>query len=152
MKTILHPALVWLLLALPAQAQGPALPLHGNYCGIGHSTGLPPIDALDAACMRHDICAAQRGTLDCGCDIGFMNELRAQPWPDPVLADKARAIYDSIGMTPCADPSGMAYKMACVASDWMQDVMSGREMPTDIFRRWSQIGSTGLSNGYWNGR
>ena len=144
--------LLLILTALPAWANGPAFPLHGNWCGIGHTGGpySAPVDPLDAACMRHDLCAAQRGDLNCGCDIAFMNELRNQPWPNPVIADKARAIYDSIAMMPCSNPAGMAYKAACVSSDLMKDTVTGHEMPTDILRRWAKVGSKGLSNAYWS--
>lgn len=141
------------LTALPAQAQEPAFPLHGNWCGIGHGGGpwaLQPIDPLDAACMRHDICTEQLGRFDCGCDIAFMQELRSQYWPNPEIADKARAIHDAIAMMPCSSPQGMAYKAACLASDLATDMMSGREMPMDILRRWGLVGATGLGNSYWN--
>jgi len=36
--------------------QQPAALFHGNYCGFGNNAPLPPIDALDAACARHDAC------------------------------------------------------------------------------------------------
>lgn len=42
---------------------------HGNYCGYGNrGEGLPPTDALDAACMRHDACYDRAGHRSCGCD------------------------------------------------------------------------------------
>ena len=49
-----------------AQAQVFDLPrggllIHGNYCGPGNRAPLPPIDALDAACARHDACSPGRG-------------------------------------------------------------------------------------------
>ena len=35
---------------------------HGNYCGKGQrGEGLPPTDALDAACMRHEACYEAAG-------------------------------------------------------------------------------------------
>ena len=145
--------LLALLSATPSLASGPAFPLHGNWCGIGHSGGpfaAAPVDPLDAACMRHDICKADRGQLDCGCDLGFMDELRAQRWPDPVLADKAHAIYESIAVMPCSSPMGMAYKAACLASDVTRGAVTGREMPTEILRRWAKVGSTGLSRAHWS--
>ncbi|MDQ2090486.1 hypothetical protein [Marimonas arenosa] len=146
-------SLLFLLSALPSHATGPSFPLHGNWCGIGHSGGpysAAPIDPLDAACMRHDICAAQRGELNCGCDISFMRELRYQRWPNPVIADKARAIHDAIAMMPCANPMGMAYKAARLASDMTSDTVIGRELPTDILRRWAKVVSSGLSRSYWS--
>lgn len=47
-----------------------ALVFHGNYCGPGdRGVGLPPIDALDRACMIHDACSPGGGELPtCGCN------------------------------------------------------------------------------------
>ena len=52
------------------------MPLYGNWCGVGHpSHGFPPpVDAFDAACMRHDLCMAAPGS-ETGCDIAFVSEL-----------------------------------------------------------------------------
>lgn len=44
-------------LAQPSGLQQPAALFHGNYCGLGNNAPLPPIDALDAACARHDACS-----------------------------------------------------------------------------------------------
>jgi len=43
-------------LAQPYGLQQPAALFHGNYCGFGNNAPLPPLDALDAACARHDAC------------------------------------------------------------------------------------------------
>ncbi len=40
----------------PSGLEQPAALFHGNYCGLGNNAPLPPIDALDAACARHDAC------------------------------------------------------------------------------------------------
>ena len=62
-----RPTLAGALALLGALAASPAsaspfgcLPIYGNWCGPGHptSTALPPVDAFDAACMRHDLCTA----------------------------------------------------------------------------------------------
>ncbi|KQT46829.1 hypothetical protein ASG52_12240 [Methylobacterium sp. Leaf456] len=48
-----------------------ALVFHGNYCGPGsRGAGLPPVDALDRACMHHDACSppAGRGLPSCACN------------------------------------------------------------------------------------
>jgi hypothetical protein len=44
------------------------IPIHGNYCGPGHSGTGPPVDAVDQVCCRHDKCYCARGYLDCSCD------------------------------------------------------------------------------------
>ena len=144
--------LVLLLAASTATAQ--TVPLHGNWCGIGYSGGnlpypAPPTDPLDAACMRHDICIAYQGRFDCGCDLGFMVELRNTRWANPGLAEKARAIYEAIGMIPCTSPEGYAQKMGLVASDWTGDVLSGRQAPWQIMNRLSRLASDGLPYAGW---
>ncbi|GJE25219.1 hypothetical protein LKMONMHP_0052 [Methylobacterium organophilum] len=57
------------------------LVFYGNYCGPGSKgPGLPPIDALDAACMHHDACspAVGSGALpSCGCNRRLYKEARA---------------------------------------------------------------------------
>lgn len=56
------PLLLGAILAGPALAQTapmsrrPVMLIHGNYCGPGNNAPLAPIDALDAACARHDAC------------------------------------------------------------------------------------------------
>lgn len=58
-------------LALPAAPNlGSGLVFYGNYCGPGsRGAGLRPIDALDAACARHDACTPPPGALaSCGCN------------------------------------------------------------------------------------
>ncbi|AFL74069.1 hypothetical protein [Thiocystis violascens] len=54
------------------------MPLYGNWCGVGHpSHGFPPpVDAFDAACMRHDLCTGAPGS-ETACDIAFVTELHA---------------------------------------------------------------------------
>ncbi len=143
-------ALLALLTLLAGPAAGQSIPVHGNWCGPGYSGAnapypAPPTDALDAACMRHDLCKGARGPFDCGCDIGFMREVRATPWPNPGLASKARALYEAIGLTPCASPQGQAVKMGLVAGDWADGVATGREAPWEILNRLSRLGAYGLS-------
>lgn len=47
------------------------LVFHGNYCGPGsRGDGLPPVDALDRACMHHDACSPPvgQGLPSCACN------------------------------------------------------------------------------------
>lgn len=50
-------------------------PRYGNWCGKGHGGSGDPVDAIDAACKRHDECYAQYGFDDCGCDLNLRNEV-----------------------------------------------------------------------------
>ena len=52
---------------IKALRRGPLL-IHGNYCGIGNRPGAPPVDDLDAACMRHDACTQTGKMPSCKCD------------------------------------------------------------------------------------
>ena len=59
-----------------ALRRGPLL-IHGNFCGIGARPGVAPIDALDAACMRHDACTKTGSLPTCACDERLMREATA---------------------------------------------------------------------------
>lgn len=146
MKKILAP-LAFALLAAPAAAQNIAIPVYGNWCGPNHGGG-PAIDGIDAACMRHDYCTAQRGFYDCGCDLAMMSELRNQPYPNPWMADRARGLYEVIAVKPCDTPGGMSEKLEMAASDWINDVMTGREAPWSFLQRFGDIASEGLNRAY----
>lgn len=67
---------------------------HGNYCGKGsRGEGLPPIDALDAACMRHDACYDAAGTSACACDATLRREATAvSDDPSVPLETRRRAL------------------------------------------------------------
>lgn len=115
-------------------------PIYGNWCGPQHpvdmSRAAPPVNLLDAACMRHDYCVAAQGEYNCGCDISFLQELRSTRWPNPMVQNSARAIYDAIALVPCDTPDGTTYKQTLFAVDLFNDVMSGRGQPMDVFARW----------------
>lgn len=144
-------ALLTLTLGSPVRSQSLAFPVYGNYCGINHGAGpllIPPVDPVDAACMRHDICTDQHGRFDCGCDIALMNELRYQRWPTPETGEAARAIYEAIAVVPCSNPMGMVYKAAHVVQDLSTDGLTGRESPLLILRRLGHVGETGVLHAY----
>lgn len=44
------------------------MPIHGNWCGPGHSGPDAPIDTLDSLCQKHDNCYGSRGYFACSCD------------------------------------------------------------------------------------
>jgi tRNA(fMet)-specific endonuclease VapC len=62
-------------LAVPAKAQEgspvgkPKLLLYGNYCGPGNNAPAAPVDALDAACARHDACTPDDGLPSKACNM-----------------------------------------------------------------------------------
>lgn len=56
-------------LAQPSGLQQPAALIHGNYCGLGSNAPLPPVDALDAACARHDACTPVGGLPSRACNL-----------------------------------------------------------------------------------
>ena len=67
---------------------------HGNYCGKGQrGAGLPPIDALDTACMHHDACYDTAGYSSCACDAALTREAAAvSDDPDASLETRRRAL------------------------------------------------------------
>jgi hypothetical protein len=69
----------------------PKLLVHGNYCGLGNNAPLPPIDAVDAACARHDACTPAFGlpTQDCNFQLRRSAGLIAH---DTKQSDELRAI------------------------------------------------------------
>lgn len=94
---ILPPLLLVACLASPALAQSaidrgqPAALIHGNYCGLGNNAPRPPIDALDAACARHDACTPAGGLPSPACNLRFKRET-AFISRDPRQPDDLRAL------------------------------------------------------------
>lgn len=129
--------------ASPLAAQGINLPVHGNWCGPGHFGGMP-IDLLDAACMRHDFCTVEFGPYTCGCDLSFMQELRAVSWPNPYLAEKAHAVYEAMAIVPCDGPGGQA-KVDMALNDWAGRVAAGQEAPWAVLERLGRLATEGLA-------
>ncbi len=119
-----------LLVALsPAAAAFKCMPVYGNWCGIQYPPGFPasgimppPIDAFDAACMRHDICALGHGS-DTTCDRQFVVELRSlavqlgylpRPlrWAEYVIRVKAGGPWDGMPMPSPGDALGLMSALA----------------------------------------
>ena len=85
------------------QADQAPLLLHGNYCGPGNRPG-PPVDALDAACMRHDPCMPATGLPSCGCMTRLQNEAEAvahNPAEPPDVQILASATAAGAALTLC---------------------------------------------------
>jgi len=101
------------------------VPIYGNWCGIDYPShgAPPPVDAFDAACMRHDLCTAGPGP-DTPCDIALVSELRGiaaqvgylpRPlqWAEYVIRVKAGGSWGGIPMPTPWDAFGL---MSSVAS------------------------------------
>jgi hypothetical protein len=89
-----------------AHAAGPALLIYGNYCGPGNNAPLPPIDALDAACARHDACVPDisLGLPSCACHRRLQVEAGAvarDPYAPAQTRQTAQFISDVAGALPC---------------------------------------------------
>jgi hypothetical protein len=139
-RALIKRLFVILALLWPLGTSAQSVAVYGNWCGPNYPANPalagPPVDALDAACMRHDICTANRGRFDCGCDLALMNELRTTRWQNPGIQSAARGIYDAIAVTPCTDPFGTAQKQSLFMQDAMTDVFNGGAAPVDIMSRW----------------
>lgn len=61
--------------------QSSVFSMYGNWCGLYYpkdiSKAAPPVDELDAICMRHDLCYVAQGQFDCSCDQAFEENLSA---------------------------------------------------------------------------
>ena len=131
--------------AVQAQSWAPSgVTLYGNWCGPGTSLNAgPPLDPLDGACMRHDMCYVATGSVACECDVAFMRELRRIPYPNEDVFLRARAMSDALAMTPCDDPGGWAVKQSLMWSDIADDAISGRATPFEVPARWMYLFSRG---------
>ena len=91
-------------LAQPAANGGPKLLIHGNYCGPGNNAPLPPIDALDAACARHDACTPDVGLPSKACNLRLEREAEAVA-RDPRQPDDVRSLADVVASFAASNPS-----------------------------------------------
>lgn len=79
-QTLTAPFLLAACLVAPAllvsgeAAARPVMLIHGNYCGPGNNAPLPPTDALDAACARHDACTPDDGLPSQACNRRLQSE------------------------------------------------------------------------------
>ncbi|WCS26311.1 hypothetical protein LOK46_05605 [Methylobacterium sp. NMS14P] len=90
--------------AQPAAFGGPKMLIHGNYCGPGNNAPLPPIDALDAACARHDACTPQGGLPSQACNLRLQQEA-ALISRDPRQPDDVRSLAGLVAATATLIPS-----------------------------------------------
>ncbi|MCJ2020374.1 hypothetical protein MKK84_23570 [Methylobacterium sp. E-065] len=82
--------------------------IYGNFCGPGNrGPGYAPIDALDRACARHDVCSADplSSTLTaCACNRRLEREagmVARDPRASGHTRETARFIADFAAALPC---------------------------------------------------
>lgn len=94
-------------LAQPAANGGPKFLIHGNYCGPGNNAPLPPIDALDAACARHDACTPGIGLPTKACNLRLEREAAAVA-RDPRQPDNVRSLAGFVASFAASNASSPA--------------------------------------------
>jgi hypothetical protein len=97
------------------------MPIYGNWCGVDWpppgSYAPPPVDAFDAACMRHDFCTSGPGS-DTPCDVALVGELhtlayqygylpRPLQWAEYVIRLKAGGSWRGMPMPSPWDAFGL---------------------------------------------
>jgi hypothetical protein len=115
--------LLLVAVATPASAFK-CMPIYGNWRGIEHpASGFPPpVDAFDAACMRHDFCTASPGS-DQPCDLAFVGELhdiaarvgylpRQLQWAEYLIRVKAGGPAGGMPMPSPGDAFGLLSSIA----------------------------------------
>lgn len=94
-------------LAQPAANGGPKFLVHGNYCGPGNNAPLPPIDALDAACARHDACTPDVGLPSKACNLRLEREAE-EIAHDPRQPDDERSMASFVASFAASNASSLA--------------------------------------------
>ncbi len=82
--------------------------LHGNYCGPGNNGPAAPVDALDAACARHDACTPDRALAPKACNLRLQvdaERLADDPRQPPDLRMMAGLVASGAAMMPSAPAS-----------------------------------------------
>jgi hypothetical protein len=90
--------------AQPAAFGGPKMLIHGNYCGPGNNAPLPPVDALDAACARHDACTPDGGLPSQACNLRLQQEATLIS-RDPRQPQDLRSLAGLVAATAILIPS-----------------------------------------------
>ncbi len=115
----------------PRYARGPAWLIHGNYCGMGNNAPLPPVDALDAACARHDACTPYDGLPSQACNLRLQREaalIARDPRQSEDVRSMAGLLAFGAGMIPFdpTAPTAVAYRPVPVARPWIPVTAYGR--------------------------
>ena len=112
---------------------GPALLVHGNYCGPGNNAPLAPIDALDAACARHDACTPEGSLPSKACNLRLEREA-ARISRDPRQPEDLRAMAGliSAGASLMLSDSGGRQGHALLPAGLNRAVASPEPLSTDL--------------------
>lgn len=114
MNRSLLPLLLVTVLTVPAFSQtasaveGSPMLLHGNYCGPGNNGPAAPVDALDAACARHDACTPDGALAPKACNLRLQvdaERLADDPRQPPDLRMMAGLVASGAAMMPSAPAS-----------------------------------------------
>ena len=87
-----------------ARGGEPKLLIHGNYCGPGNNAPSPPVDAVDAACARHDACTPTGGLPSPACNARLRRDLMSVA-RDPSQPDDMRALAQTFAAGTALIPS-----------------------------------------------
>ncbi|WP_110350646.1 hypothetical protein [Methylobacterium sp. B4] len=98
-----------------AQDGAPKMLLHGNYCGPGNNAPLAPVDALDAACARHDACTPDGGLPSKACNLRLQADAERVA-QDPRQPSDLRGLAGLVASGAAMMPSGPAPRMAAPVS------------------------------------
>lgn len=131
------PFLLATCLAAPAMAQStaarPVILIHGNYCGPGNNAPLAPIDALDAACARHDACTPDNALPMKSCNLRLEREA-VEIADDPRQPQDLRSMAGLISI-------GAAMMLATADPESTPPVMTARVQPHEATRtsQWARF-------------
>lgn len=102
--------------AAPALAQElpvagrPTLLLHGNYCGPGNNAPAAPVDALDAACARHDACTPDGGLPSKACNMRLQADAERVA-SDPAQPENLRMVAGFVASGAAMMPSALSARV-----------------------------------------
>ena len=91
----------------PGQTPRSTLLMHGHYCGPGNDgMDVAPIDALDAACRKHDACTPDGDLPSCGCNRALKRDagrVAASPREPQDLRAVAGLVAGATDLMLCSD-------------------------------------------------
>lgn len=111
-----------------AAVEGSPVLLHGNYCGPGNRAPAAPVDALDAACARHDACTPDGALAPRACNLRLQVDAERVA-DDPRQPEDLRMMAGLVASGAAMMPSAPAAKPPTAAPAAVDD---GSEPDTDL--------------------